>query len=169
MRAREQEVGMRLAGDVAAELGIGVQTLHYYERENLIPSPQRSPAGYRLYPPELVRRLHFIRKAQGIGLSLGDIREVLKLSDQGASPCRQVTSALADKLAHVDQRLAELTAFRNELALLVAEATSSEQRRVARGKGVLCPIVETAPVLRDPDLVGHAQNTRIRPGLDSDS
>src|SRR5690625_5317918 len=55
------EVRLR-AGQAAAELGVGVQTLHYYEREELIPAPPRSTAGYRLYPPDLMERLRFIRQ-----------------------------------------------------------------------------------------------------------
>ena len=59
-----------LTGDVAKMLGIGVQTLYYYEREGLVPSPERSESGYRLYTAEMVERVRFIRKAQALGLPL---------------------------------------------------------------------------------------------------
>lgn len=133
-----------LAGEVAKALGIGVQTLHYYERERLIPPPSRSEAGYRLYTPELVERVCFIRKAQALGLALEEIRHVVRLAEQGTSPCGRVQEALADKLADVDRRLAELREFREELAALVGHAARLGRRS---GAGQVCAIVEKAPVI----------------------
>lgn len=134
----ERTTGM-LAGEVARTLGIGVQTLHYYERERLIPPPPRTEAGYRLYTPEVVERVAFIRKAQSLGLPLDEIREVLALVAEGTSPCGRVERALAEKLAEVDRRLAELRSFRRELAALVARAGEP-----GHGAGQLCGIVESA-------------------------
>jgi MerR family mercuric resistance operon transcriptional regulator len=105
----------RLAGEVAKSLGVGIQTLYYYEREGLIPEPPRTNSGYRLYPPELVERVRFIRKAQALGLPLSEIREILYLAGQGTSPCGRVRNALAEKLREVDARLRELRSFRNEM------------------------------------------------------
>ena len=128
-----------LAGDVAKALGVGVQTLHYYEREGLIPAPPRSAAGYRLYPSDVVERVGFIRKAQALGLPLGEIRTVLALAQQGTSPCGRVQAALAEQLAEVDRRLRELHDFRDELAALVARGVGAEE------SGQICGIVEHAP------------------------
>lgn len=108
-----------LAGEVARALGIGVQTLHYYERERLIPPTARSASGYRLYTPEVVERVRFNRKAQALGFPLEEIREVLGLAEQGASPCGRVQTALTGKLADVDRRIADLHTFRDELAALI--------------------------------------------------
>jgi len=130
-----------LAGDVAKALSIGVQTLHYYEREGLIPPPRRSGSGYRLYSPELIERVRFIRKAQALGLPLEEVRDLLRLAERGASPCGRVQAALAAKLHEVDERLLELQGFRDELAKLVHEAP------VLRESGAptrLCAIVEEA-------------------------
>jgi MerR family transcriptional regulator, copper efflux regulator len=132
-----------LAGEAAKALGIGVQTLHYYEREALIPPPPRSEAGYRLYTPELVDRVRFIRKAQALGLPLDEVRAILRLSEEGASPCGRVQAALSAKLADVDRRLAELQTFRDELAALVARGADLAQP--SAGPHV-CAIVEDAPV-----------------------
>lgn len=131
-----------LAGDVARSLGIGVQTLHFYEREGLIAPPPRSQAGYRLYTAELVERVRFIRKAQALGLPLSEIHDVLRLADRGDCPCGHVQRALADKLREVDVRLRELRTFRDELATLVQRAP----RLSARGsRAKVCAIVEEAP------------------------
>ena len=133
-----------LAGDAAKMLGVGVQTLHYYEREGLIPPPPRSDRGYRLYSPELVERVRFIRKAQALGLPLDEIRDILRLVREGASPCGRVRRALEAKLREVDARLKELRRFRAELAALVSSAASQGPLDAATQ---VCPIVETAQVL----------------------
>lgn len=129
------------AGAAAAELGVGIQTLHYYEREQLIPAPPRTDAGYRVYPPDLMERLRFIRRAQALGLTLSEVRETLELAAIGESPCGRVQSALADKLEEVDRRIEEMTVFRGQLADLVARGTG------ARDGGApvrVCSIIETA-------------------------
>lgn len=133
-----------LAGEVAKTLGVGVQTLHYYEREGLIPPPPRSESGYRLYSLETVERVAFIRKAQALGLPLTEIGEVLSLAAQGASPCSRVQLALAQKLAEVDQRLRDLQGYRDELATLVGR---SADLSVPAQDAYLCAIVESAPPL----------------------
>lgn len=137
-----------LAGEVASQFGIGTQTLHYYEREGLIPAPERSPAGYRLYTPALVERIGFIRQAQALGLSLAEIHDILRLSDTGACPCGHVQRALSAQLQRVDRRLRELQRFRDELALLVQRAPALQAQGAAAGH---CVIVEHAVPLHSPD------------------
>lgn len=134
------EHGM-LAGEVAKSLGLGVQTLHFYERESLMAAPPRSNAGYRLYTPELVERVRFIRKAQALGLSLEEIREILRLAEIGTSPCGRVQRALDEKLREVDRRLRELRGFRRDLAALIAR---SAEIGAIEGRSSVCAIVEGA-------------------------
>ena len=132
---------MLRAGQAAAELGVGVQTLHYYERVGLMPTPPRSGAGYRLYPPDLMERLRFIRRAQALGLSLTEVKETLDLAAIGESPCGRVQNALAERLREVDRRLEQLSAFREQLANLVANAPTLRNDGPRQG---LCAIVENA-------------------------
>ena len=146
-------------GDAAKALGVGVQTLHYYEREGLIPAPPRSEAGYRLYSPALVERVGFIRKAQALGLPLAEIRDVLRLAEQGASPCGRVQAALAEKLSEVDRRLRELQSFREELAALVARGVELSR---AGATAQICAIVEDAPVPVATDIVSAPLARRRR-------
>jgi len=138
-----------LAGDVAKRLGIGVQTLHYYEREKLIPAPQRSGSGYRIYTPEIVERVAFIRKAQALGLPLGEVREVLLLVDEGACPCGHVQRALTEKLRDVDERLREMRSYRAELAALVERAPKLRERAEP---AQMCPIVEESALPAGADI-----------------
>lgn len=149
------------AGDVAKALGIGVQTLHYYERERLIPAPDRTGSGYRLYTPHIVARVQFIRKSQALGLSLDEVREILHLADVGSSPCGRVQRALAEKLDEVDGRLRELRAFRRDLAALVAR---SEALGEARAHGGVCAIVEgvTASAYSPARLTRPLARRRLR-------
>lgn len=134
----------RLPGDVARTLGIGVQTLHFYEREGLIPTAPRSASGYRLYGPETVERVRFIRKAQALGLPLEEIKEVLRLSQQGSCPCGHVHDALKAKLAEVDVRLRELRSFRRDLAALVKRGAAPGARQRT---GAICAIVEESATI----------------------
>ena len=134
-----------LAGDAAKLLGVGVQTLHFYEREGLIPEVPRTAGGYRTYPPTIVDRVRFIRLAQSLGLPLAEVKEVLSLADRGGSPCGRVQEALEEKLAEVDRRLSELRRFRRDLAHLVQRAkTDYANRPGAR----VCAIVENAEPTR---------------------
>jgi MerR family copper efflux transcriptional regulator len=139
-----------LVGEVARAVGVGVQTLHFYEREGLIPPPARSVSGYRLYNAREIDRIRFIRKAQALGLPLHEIRQVLALAARGTSPCRRVQAALAETLADVDRRLAELQCFRDALARLTESGLPPITGDAA---AQICAIVEgCTPVLaRCPD------------------
>src|SRR5437773_8150080 len=75
-------------GELAERVGVTPDTLRYYEHVRLLPPPPRSNGGYRLYEPGVADRVAFIRKAQALGLTLDDVREVLRVSDAGTPPCR---------------------------------------------------------------------------------
>ena len=137
-----------LVGEVARAAGVGVQTLHYYEREGIIPQPSRTAAGYRQYDGATIGRIQFVRKAQAIGLSLDEIKEVLALGARGTSPCGRVQEALAEKLKDVDRRLQQLQSFRDELARLTDQATTA---LVSDGGARICSIVETARSASAPE------------------
>ena len=64
-------------GELADRAGVGVQTLHYYERIGLLPKPDRSDSNYRLYPVDALRRIQFIKQAQSLGFTLEEIKEIL--------------------------------------------------------------------------------------------
>src|SRR5260370_32867473 len=103
-------------GSVAKKTGVGVQTLHYYERINLLPRPARSEANYRLYSADVVRRVTFIKKAQAVGFTLAKIKEILALESHGRAPCLHVTE-LGDKhLRDIDARLVQLRRYRQAVA-----------------------------------------------------
>ena len=96
--------------------------MRYYEDIGLLPAPPRLESGYRDYEPSTLDRLAFIRAAQGVGLSLGEIRGILALRDQGETPCGHVLDLLRTRSAELDRRIAELRTLRGELNRLVARA-----------------------------------------------
>lgn len=76
-------------GEVAGQTGVGVQTLHYYERQGLLPQPGRTAQNHRVYPPDTLRRVEFIKKAQVVGFTLEEIKELFELCHRpGSHSCR---------------------------------------------------------------------------------
>lgn len=110
-------------GELAHASGTTPETIRYYERIGLLPEPDRSAGGFRLYGPDDIDRLGFVGRAQSLGLSLEEVGEVLRLVDSGAEPCEHVGARLRTRLGEVEERIAELTGLRDRLegALAVAE------------------------------------------------
>jgi len=131
-------------GAVAKKTGVGVQTLHYYERINLLPKPARSEANYRLYSSDIVRRVTFIKKAQAIGFTLAEIREILALKSHGRAPCRKITELAEKHLRDIDARLAKLRRYRHAVAqsLVSWRETTAHRRNCA---GEFCDLIEHLP------------------------
>jgi len=102
-------------GEVAKRAGVSPHTIRYYESERLIGRPDRSAAGYRVYSSRVIEELAFVRRAQGLGLSLTETREILNLGRSGQSPCDRVASICETRLADIERRMAELRAFRDNL------------------------------------------------------
>ncbi|MUK03008.1 MerR family DNA-binding protein [Vibrio cholerae] len=108
-----------LIGELSAVTGVGRQAIRFYERQGLMPEPGRTVNGYRSYDATAIGRLRFIRTAQGAGLALADIAQVLHLRDAGQTPCTHVTLVLEQKRAEVRARLQELADLADELEMLI--------------------------------------------------
>lgn len=128
-------------GELAARAGVGVQTLHYYERLGLLPKPDRTASNYRLYPPSALRRVQFIKQAQALGFTLEEIGEILGLRERGHAPCRRVADVARQHLRELDARIAALRVFRKSLVAIVPkwEQETSGQRTCA---GEFCDLIE---------------------------
>ncbi len=133
-------------GKVASAAGIGVQTVRYYERLGLIQPPQRSESGYRVYPPEILGRLRFIRQAQAVGFRLGEIREILRIKYAGQSPCNCVRDMLQQKLKDVEEQLAALASFRRQLRRTLKRARTLP--RLPHRASAICPLIENISPIR---------------------
>lgn len=103
-------------GELAKACGVKADTLRFYEKNSLIAPSTRSDAGYRLYSEEDRRRLEFILRAKSVGFSLADIGELLDLDRNKARVTCQEVKAVADtKLEQVEEKIRELTRFRENL------------------------------------------------------
>jgi redox-sensitive transcriptional activator SoxR len=112
-------------GEVAERAGVNVETLRYYERRGLLPSPEREPSGHRRYDEDTVRLLRAIKEAQAVGFTLGEIAEYLRASRRSASPSQALRVRMAAKIDEIDSRIAGLRRMREELARVVGCACDS--------------------------------------------
>jgi len=103
-------------GELAGACGVSRDTVRFYERERLLPPPRRTASGYRLYDGGDAARVRFVKRAQAIGLTLDDVRELLSIR-QARTPeeCRRVAARLTVRIEAIDQKVAQLRAFRREL------------------------------------------------------
>src|SRR5690348_11612062 len=110
-------------GELARQARVRASALRYYEEAGLLPPPERTEAGYRLYSQATVGRLSFIRRAQALGLSVREIRELI--AGEAATGHRErarIRHVVAHKVAETDRRIAELTSLREELEGLHARS-----------------------------------------------
>ncbi len=124
-------------GDVAKQAQVNIETLRYYERQGIVPKPPRTHSNYRLYPGDTVRRVRFVKKAQELGFSLKEIKELLSLRATRGATCLDVRRQAATKIKQIDEKILSLQAMQNALGELV--------RRCAARRGSLseCPILES--------------------------
>ena len=102
-------------GTLAREAGVNVETLRYYEREGLLSPDARSDRGWRRYGSDALSRIRFIKGAQRLGFSLGEIRALLERDGDATSLCAASRAAGERKLAEVEQQIHELEAVRDIL------------------------------------------------------
>jgi DNA-binding transcriptional MerR regulator len=108
-------------GEVASTSGLPVKTIRYYEEIGLLaPVVERSETGYRLFHDQILNRLAFIKRAQSLGLSLNEIKDILNVHDQGELPCGEVKQHLQDKVAAINQQIAVLETLKAELQGLLS-------------------------------------------------
>ena len=95
--------------------GVPAKTIRYYESIGLLPPPERAINNYRSYHPADVERVRFIASARSLGVSLGEIAEILAARDQGIAPCDRVLGVLAERLSQLDRHIADRLALRADL------------------------------------------------------
>lgn len=102
-------------GDIAHLAGVSVAAIRYYERLGLLEKAPRARSGYRDFAPEAVRRLAFIQRAQALGFSLPEIRQLLALARGSGAPAAEVRAQVEAKLAAVESKMRELEGLRKAL------------------------------------------------------
>lgn len=103
-------------GEAAAASGMTTKTLRFYEASGLLPLTERAANGYRDYGADTTARLDFIRRSRTAGLTLAQIRDILRIRDVGEAPCMHVRDLLARQLADLDRQIGELVALRTTVA-----------------------------------------------------
>jgi MerR family copper efflux transcriptional regulator len=122
-------------GQIANEAGVGIQAIRFYEREGLIDAPARTRSGYRQYDFDVVGRLRFIRRAQELGFTLKEVRELIALEDANGADCDDVYATASAKVAAVQRKIDDLTRMKDELSALVQACSG-------RGTARQCAIIE---------------------------
>lgn len=125
-------------GRLAKEAGVNLETVRYYERQGLVPRPPRSASGYRLFPTDAARRLRFIRRAQELGFSLKEIRELLSLRVSRSTTSADIRVRAEDRIAGIEAKIRSLESMKKIL------------RNLTRACAGCVPIAE-CPILESLD------------------
>ncbi len=129
-------------GELARKSGLNSKTIRYYETVGLLPEPDRTPSGYRYYPDKVVDKLKFIKKAQRLGFTLQEIKEILLLKEEGTKPCLHVKSMVQKKIRDLEEIIKESKALCENLHTLLKSKPLPK-------KGMICPHIEAAEVRVD--------------------
>ncbi len=113
--------------EAAAASGCHLETIRYYERVGLIPSPNRTQSGYRAYTPADVERLRFVTRGRELGFSLEEIRSLLRLNDDPKLSCGDVDALARVHLTDIKQRLEALTRMAGELERVIDQCAGGER------------------------------------------
>lgn len=108
-------------GELARQSGLAATALRYYEKAGLLPEPERTASGYRAYSADVLQRLAFIRAAQAVGLTVGEIREVIGIRERGRAPCAHVLELIDRRRAEVQSRIRELQQLERDLAVVAEQ------------------------------------------------
>ena len=119
-------------GKLAERAGVNLETIRYYQRRGLLAEPKKPLGGHRRYPPDVAKRVRFIKRAQALGFTLEEVAELLRIDAESA--CAETRELAAHKLALIESKLAELGAMRDGLSALVAKCGVA-------GNGP-CPIIQ---------------------------
>lgn len=124
-------------GELARSGQVNPETIRYYERNGLLPLPERSEANYRMFTPAAVQRIRFIKRAQAVGFSLNEIRTLLDLKYGADATCGDVREMVDTKIHDIDQKIAALQTMREELSALFEECPGGSRPTED------CPILES--------------------------
>jgi MerR family mercuric resistance operon transcriptional regulator len=119
-------------GRLARAADVGIETIRYYQRRNLLPTPVPTGNSFRTYPLQLVNRIRFIKRAQDLGFTLDQIATLLQLED--GSDRNAIRKVATDRLSQIRHKLADLQRMENVLSHLVHQCESADGTRH-------CPIV----------------------------
>ena len=123
-------------GELAKAACTPIETIRYYEREGLLPQPDRTEGNYRIYDGSHVDRLLFVRHCRALDMNLGEIRVLLRFRDAPVGDCGEVNALLDEHIGHVQDRMNELRNLEKDLRalrVLCTEAREASQCGILTG------------------------------------
>src|SRR5262249_33206234 len=103
-------------GELSKRTAVNIETIRFYERVGILPKPQRSAGGHRVYDHDLLIRLRFVRRSRELGFSLDEVRSLRRLVEDGRYTCAEVKVITLDHLADVRRKIADLRRLERTLA-----------------------------------------------------
>jgi MerR family copper efflux transcriptional regulator len=123
-------------GTIAKKIGLSVDAIRFYERTYLLPRPPRTPGGFRKYGESDVETLGFIRRVQGLGFTLNEVRELLELRRSHLQPCAPVRRRMEQKVGDVRRKLVDLQKLERELRKALRSCNKEMRKRSTH-----CPLL----------------------------
>lgn len=153
-------------GELAHKVQCDVETIRYYEREGLIPAPERTPGNYRQYGPEHSERLAFIRRCRSLDMTLDEVRALLAFHDSPDASCGEVNRLVDEHLRHVTERIEQLVRLERQLKRLRRQC---RQARSVKNCGILAGLASngTRSDARSPGHVRGAHREAFPPKVQS--
>jgi MerR family mercuric resistance operon transcriptional regulator len=131
-------------GTLSQQSGVNIETIRYYEKIGVMPKPERSAGGYRIYGPEHVKRMHFVRRGRELGFSLDELRGLLLLVDGHSYSCAEVHALTIQHVKDIRKKIADLRKLERVMTDVAAKCTG---RQIPD-----CPVIdalfEMRPVVR---------------------
>jgi MerR family mercuric resistance operon transcriptional regulator len=122
-------------GALSGLTGVNIETIRYYEKIGLLPPPRRSEGRRRLYDRDLKQRLQFVRRSRELGFSIGEIRALLQLVDQGGLGCSEAKAITERHVADIRGKISDLKRLERALGNLARACEANER--------LGCPLLET--------------------------
>jgi len=132
------QVKLLRIGELARDSQVPIKTIRYYEELGLIRASKRTEGGFRLFSPDVLQRLDFIRRSQRLELSLQEIGHILEIRDRDELPCAEVKQTLETKIEDIDRHIEELKTLKTQLQLMISEPIPAPEVQ----PGVICPIIQ---------------------------
>jgi MerR family mercuric resistance operon transcriptional regulator len=140
---------MMKIGEIASQSDLNVQTIRFYEREGLLRKPARTASGYRSYEPHDLERVRFIRACQGLGFTLREVKQLIRLHQVNASQAHtsmtpesigRILSLAQERVTAIEEKMESLSRMRSEMQRLIRELSADSSPR--------CPASPAVPQRR---------------------
>jgi len=136
---------MVMIRNLAAETGVSSKTLRYWESRGLLPKPQRTHTGYRMYPVNVIQKVRFIRKAKSVGFTLSEILSLLALAQENRNPCEAVDAWASRKVNELDHQIVMLAELRRRLQQY-RRRWRKRRPPASRCSDEICCLIEELPI-----------------------